>query len=263
MKPIKVAVQGAMGRVGQEVVKAVSHEPDMQLVGAIDIKVPGAFITLPDGSGTVPCSTSVEDILTKYQPDVIVDFSSASATMTAVRVAAPRKVAMVIGTTGMTRENLEEIGRLATANGVGVVAAPNFALGAVLMMHLAKIAAKYFDYAEIIELHHHLKADAPSGTALLTARQMVAARGKPFTRPPEKEAFAARGQSLEGITIHSVRLPGMMAHQEVLFGTAGQTLSIRHDTINRECYMPGVLRAVREVVKRQGLTYGLDALLGL
>jgi len=107
MKPIKVAVQGAMGRVGQEVVKAVSHEPDMQLVGAIDIKVPGVFITLPDGSGTVPCSTSVEDILTKYQPDVIVDFSSASATMTAVRAAAPRKVAMVIGTTGMTRENVE------------------------------------------------------------------------------------------------------------------------------------------------------------
>ncbi len=263
MKPIKVAVQGAVGRVGQEVLKAVSHEPDMQLVGAIDIKVPGAFITLPDGSGTVPCSAKVEDIITTYLPDVIVDFSSAPATMTAVRAAAPRKVAMVIGTTGLTKENLEEMGRLAKENDVGVVAAPNFALGAVIMMHLAKVAARYFDYAEIIELHHHLKADAPSGTALLTARQMAAAKGKSFTRPPEKDAFASRGQEVDGVTIHSVRLPGMMAHQEVLFGTAGQTLSIRHDTINRECYMPGVLLAVREVVNRKGLTYGLDALLGL
>ncbi len=263
MSPIKVAVQGAMGRVGQEVVKAVSHEPDMQLVGAVDIKVSGAFLTLPDGSGTVPGSAKVEEIITKYQPDVLVDFSSASATMTAARIVFKRKVGMVVGTTGLTKENIEEIGKLAAENGVGAVVAPNFALGAVLMMHLAKLAAKYFDYAEIIELHHHLKADAPSGTALLTARQMAVARGKPFARPPEKEAFASRGQSLEGVTIHSVRLPGLMAHQEVLLGTSGQTLSIRHDTINRECYMPGVLLAIREVVKRKGLTYGLDTLLGL
>ncbi len=131
------------------------------------------------------------------------------------------------------------------------------------MMHLAEIAAKYFDYAEIIELHHHLKADAPSGTALSTAKAMAKAKGKPFQIPKQKNGSVSRGEQVEGVSIHSVRLPGLMAHQEVLLGTAGQTLSIRHDTINRECYMPGVMLAIKEVVKRKGLTYGLDVLLGL
>ena len=132
------------------------------------------------------------------------------------------------------------------------------------MMHLARIAAKYMDYAEIIELHHHLKADAPSGTARLTARVMAEARGKPFSRPPEGEQTSkSRGENAEGVSIHAVRLPGLMAHQEVILGVAGQTLTIRHDTINRECYLPGIIMAVKEVVKRPGFTYGLDALLGL
>jgi 4-hydroxy-tetrahydrodipicolinate reductase len=140
--------------------------------------------------------------------------------------------------------------------------APNFALGAILMMHLAKIAAKYLDYAEIIELHHHLKADSPSGTALMTARLMAAARGKPFLKPKGNDT-TSRGEKMEGVSVHSVRLPGLMAHQEVILGAPGQTLSIRHDTINRECYMPGVILAIREVVKRKGLVIGLDKLLGL
>ena len=132
------------------------------------------------------------------------------------------------------------------------------------MMHLAKIVAKYLDYAEIIELHHHLKVDSPSGTALSTAKAMAAARGKPFKRPPEQgQTSASRGEQVEGVTIHSVRLPGLMAHQEVILGAPGQTLSIRHDTISRECYVPGVVLAVKEVVKRQGLIYGLDVLLNL
>ena len=141
--------------------------------------------------------------------------------------------------------------------------APNFALGAVLMIHLAKVAAKYLDYAEIIELHHHRKADSPSGTALSTAKAMAQARGKPFYSPESEKPSASRGEQVEGITIHSVRLPGLLAHQEVILGGAGQTLSIRHDTINRECYMPGVILAIKQVVKRQGLVYGLDTLLGL
>ncbi len=132
------------------------------------------------------------------------------------------------------------------------------------MMHLAKVAAKHLDYAEIIELHHLQKVDAPSGTALATARAMAQTRGKPFHRPPEQgKTSASRGEQVEGITIHSVRLPGLLAHQEILLGGPGQTLSIRHDTISRECYMPGIILAIKEVVKRQGLTYGLDALLGL
>jgi len=144
------------------------------------------------------------------------------------------------------------------------VVAPNFAIGAALMIHFAKLAAKYLDYAEIIELHHHQKVDAPSGTALSTAKAMAQARGKLFYRPSEpKGVSGSRGEQVEGINIHSVRLPGLMAHQEVILGTAGQTLSIRHDTINRECFMPGIMLAIKEVVKHQGLVYGLDALLGL
>jgi 4-hydroxy-tetrahydrodipicolinate reductase len=148
---------------------------------------------------------------------------------------------------------------------VGVIAAPNFALGAVLMMSMAKLAAKYFDYVEITELHHEQKIDAPSGTAVTTAKMMVEARGKPFLHPvPKKEVVSnSRGGEIDGVAIHSVRMPGLFAHQEVLFGGLGQTLTIRHDTGGRECYIPGILLAIKKVVKTQGLIYGLDKLLSL
>ena len=195
---------------------------------------------------------------------MLVDFTVAQATMPAVRLATKHATNMVIGTTGITADNLQEIEQLSIANKVGIVVAPNFALGAVLMIHLAKIAARYLDYAEIIELHHHQKVDAPSGTALSTARAMAQARNRPFYRPAEQgKASDSRGAQVEGVTLHSVRLPGLLAHQEVLLGGPGQTLSIRHDTISRECFMPGVILAIKEVVKHKGLIYGLDALLGL
>ena len=262
MKPIKVVVQGALGRVGQEVVKAACAESEMRLVGAVELKATQDYLTLPDGSGSVPFSSDLDYILTSCQPDVLVDFTIAQAAMPAVRIATERGVNLVIGTTGLTPDDLKEIDRLTKAHKVGAVVAPNFALGAVLMIHLAKIAAKYLDYAEIIELHHHMKVDSPSGTALATARAMAAARGKPFLQPTGKPS-ASRGEPVEGVTIHSVRLPGLMAHQEVILGGPGQTVSIRHDTINRECYMPGVMLAIKEVINRQGLVYGLDTLLGL
>lgn len=264
MKPIKVVVQGASGKMGREIVNALCSESETQLVGAVELRVEEDSLPLPDKSATVPFSSNLDYILTSCQPDVLVDFTIAQATMPAVRTAVKRGVNLVIGTTGLTAEELSEIARLATAHKVGAVVAANFALGAILMIHLAKIAAKYLDYAEIIELHHHLKADAPSGTALATAKIMAAARGKPFCQPPEpKKPSASRGEQIEGVTIHSVRLLGLLAHQEVLLGGPGQTLSIRHDTISRECFMPGIMLAIKEVVKRQGLVYGLDALLGL
>jgi 4-hydroxy-tetrahydrodipicolinate reductase len=236
----------------------------MKLVGAVELKVPGDYLTLPDGSGKVPFATDLGSILSSCRPDVVVDFTIAKATMPAVRQAAEHGVNMVIGTTGLTADDIGEIERLATANKIGVAVAPNFALGAVLMMHLAKIAGKFFDYAEIIELHHERKVDAPSGTSLTTAKAMAAARGKPFLQPPvQGEPQVSRGLSVEGISLHSVRLPGQMAHQEVILGGDGQTLRIRHDQISREAFMPGVLLAIREVVKRPGLIYGLDKLLGL
>ncbi|MDD4876330.1 MAG: 4-hydroxy-tetrahydrodipicolinate reductase, partial [Dehalococcoidales bacterium] len=189
----------------------------------------------------------------------------AQATIPAVRLAAKQGVNLVKGTTGLTSDDINEIDQLTQTHKVGAVVAPNFALGAVILMHLAKIAAKYMDYAEIIELHHDRKVDAPSGTALSTAKIMAAARDKPFKRPPvEKDnVLPSRGEEVEGINIHSVRLPGLMAHQEVLLGGLGQTLSIRHDAINRECFVPGVILAIKDVIKRQGLVYGLDTLLGL
>ncbi len=263
MKPIRVAVHGALGKMGQTLIEALCREPEMQIVGATDIKATQDHLPLPDGSGTVPLSPELERILTTCQPQVVVDFSTAKAVMPLVRLATERGVNLVIGTTGMAADDIEAIDGLAKAKGVGVVIAPNFALGAVLMMHLARIAGKYLDHAEIIELHHERKLDAPSGTALATAKAMAQARGKPFATPQQGGKSDSRGKQVEGITIHSVRLPGLLAHQEVILGGAGQTLSIRHDTSGRECYMPGVMLAIREVVKRKGLTYGLDSLLGL
>jgi len=265
MAPIRVVVQGALGKVGQVMVGGLCREPGLQVVGAIELKVTEDHLSLPDGSGSVPFSADAERIITGCRPDVLVDFTVARATMPMVRIATRHGVNLVIGTTGLTKDDVSEIGRLALEHKVGAVVAPNFALGAVLMIHLARIAARYLDYAEIIELHHNLKVDSPSGTALSTARAMAAARGGPFKRPPSEpeKSPPSRGEMVEGVTIHSVRLPGLMAHQEVLLGGAGQTLSIRHDTINRECYLPGVVLAVKEVVKRQGLVYGLDTLLGL
>jgi 4-hydroxy-tetrahydrodipicolinate reductase len=178
-------------------------------------------------------------------------------------VAVDKGVNLVIGTTGLTPGDIKEIEQLCLDHQVGGVVAPNFALGAVLMTHLAKLAAKYFDYAEIIELHHHLKADAPSGTALSTARKMAEARGGPFHVPEQRRVSQSRGEQVDGVSIHSVRLPGLLAHQEVILGGPGQTLSLRHDTISRECFMPGVIIAIKKVIGHKGLIYGLDALLGL
>ena len=265
MESIRVVVHGASGKMGQEIIKALCREPEIEVVGAVEQEVSDEFyLPLPDGCNAIPFSSNLEYILTSCQPEVLVDFTIAQATMPAVRLATKQKVNLVIGTTGLTADELDEIDRLSKAHRVGAVVAPNFALGAVLMIHLAKMAAKYLDHAEIIELHHHLKADAPSGTALSTAKAMAAARGQPFSHPPQRNKTSpSRGEQVEGVTIHSVRLPGLLAHQEVILGGPGQTLSIRHDTISRECYMPGVILAIKEVVKRRGLVYGLDTLLGL
>jgi 4-hydroxy-tetrahydrodipicolinate reductase len=265
MKPITVVVHGAMGKMGKTVIGAVCQELETRLVGAVDIQAAAGRLPLPDGSGDVPLSTDLDSILASVKPDVLIDFSVAKASMPAIRIAARKKVNIVCGTTGFSPAEVEEMKQLADTNGTGIIWASNFAIGAIVMMHLANIAAKYFDTAEIIEFHHNLKMDAPSGTALSTAKGMAAARGKPFARPPvEKgETLPSRGLTAEGISIHSVRLPGLLAHQEVIFGAAGQTLTIRHDTIDRDCFMPGVILATKAVVKRPGLTIGLAPILGL
>ena len=264
MGPIKVVVRGTSGKMGGEVLNALCSEPEMQVVGAVDLKVGEDYLPLPDSLGAVPLSSDLDYILTTCQPDVLVDFTITQAVMPAVRIATKRGVNLIIGTTGLTDDDLSQIDQLTITHQVGAVVAPNFALGAVLMIHLAETAAKYLDYAEIIELHHHRKVDAPSGTALATARAMVAARGRPFQYTLEQSNTApSRGEQVDGITVHSVRLPGLLAHQEVLLGAPGQTLSIRHDTISRECFMPGIILAIKEVIGRKGLVNGLDTLLNL
>lgn len=263
MNPIRVVIHGAAGKVGQVLINTLYREAPVKLVGAVDIKVTGPKLILGDGA-EIPFSSDLEQILNITQPEVMVDFTLAPATMPAARMAIQHKVNLVIGTTGLNIDNIAEISRLAQTAKVGAVVASNFALGAVLMMHFAKLAAMYMDSAEIIELHHNQKLDAPSGTALSTAKAMAAYRGRPFSEAADYgKNFRSRGEQTEGVPIHSVRLPGLMAHQEVIFGGLGQTLTIRHDTINRECYVPGVLLAIREVVKRQGLVQGLENLLEL
>jgi len=251
--------------MGQEVIRALCQETDMLLVGGIAKGITQDLLPLPLGSGVIPLSEAVGEILDRTQPLVLVDFSVAEATMIAIPLAVRRMIHLVIGTTGLKDEDLSIIENLAKENGVGAIVSPNFALGAVMMIELAKKAAKYFDYAEIVEMHHHQKIDAPSGTAITTARSMIEARGKPFSQSPvEKETVkGTRGGEIGGIALHSLRLPGLMAHQEIILGARGQTLTLRHDTISRECYIPGILLAIREVVNKRGLIYGLEKLLGL
>ena len=263
MSPIKTVIHGAAGKVGKVLLSTISKIPEVSLVGAVDVKVSGDKLFLENGA-VIPFSSDLEKIILETKPEVVIDFSLAHAAMPAVRIAARNKVNMVIGTTGFKAEEVVEMKQLAEANKVGIILASNFALGAVLMMYFAKLAAKYMDYAEIIELHHNQKIDAPSGTALNTAKAMAEYRGRPFSQAVDDgKNFPSRGEKTAGVTIHSVRLPGLMAHQEVMFGGLGQTLSIRHDTISRECYVPGVILAVQAVVKQQGLVQGLDNLLNL
>ena len=262
---IKVVVHGAGGRMGREVLLALCRDDDVDPVGAVDVAAREEYLSLPDNSGLIPYGCDIEPILIRCRPHVVVDFSTAEATRAMVPVVARHGVNMVIGTTGLGADDLAEIRRVCEASGVGAFVAPNFALGAVLMMQMAKLAARFMDYAEVIELHHEQKIDAPSGTAVTTARDMARARGKPFIRPPTlKETVpGSRGADIDGVTVHSVRLPGLVAHQEVIFGGLGQTLSIRHDSVSRESFIPGVMLALKQVSSVKGLVVGLENLLGL
>jgi 4-hydroxy-tetrahydrodipicolinate reductase len=265
MGRIKVLVHGALGKMGQEVLRALCRDPELEAVAGVDLKADDEELLLPDGSRSIPLSTELESILERYHPDVLVDFTAAKSTMPAVRTAVKHNVRLVIGTTGLSTADLDEIKSLCQSHGVGAVVAPNFSLTAVVMIHLAKMAARFFDYAEIIEMHHEQKVDAPSGTATATAREMVSSRGKAFlhTSATHESIASSRGGELDGVALHSVRLPGMLAHQEVILGAPGQTLRIRLDQINREAFMPCVTLAIKKVVEFNEAVFSLNQLLGL
>ena len=262
MAAIRVVVNGATGKMGTETVAAVSRDDDMELAGAVCRQERGPTLAIA-GGGEVPLSTDLAAMLRDTRPDVLVDFTNATACMAASMQAAAVSANLVLGASGLTDDDLQQLDAVAHDKNIGIVVAPNFALGAVVLKKLAEEAAAYFDYVDIIESHHEAKIDAPSGFAVALARSL--GDRKEFTRNlTERENLTgSRGAEHNGVTVHSIRMPGRSAHHEVIFGALGQTVSLRHDTLGRDCYMPGVLRCIREVVNRPGLVVGLENVLGL
>ncbi|HEV3012720.1 MAG TPA: 4-hydroxy-tetrahydrodipicolinate reductase [Actinomycetota bacterium] len=264
---MRVGVLGATGRMGQATCRAVLDAPDLELA-AVVAGSGGAGRPLrdlvPDAPEELLVSESLSDLLAA-EAEVVVDFSRPEATAAAVEGLLPEGVHLVSGTTGLPAGLLDELAALAGKTDHGnAVWAPNFALGAVLAMHFAAVAGRVYPAAEVIELHHQGKADAPSGTALRTARAIAAARERsPREAGADESVAGVRGGEVDGVRVHSVRLPGLVAHQEVIFGGQGEVLTLRHDSLDRSSFMPGVLLAVQAVTTRPGLTVGLEPLLGL
>ncbi|WP_455577102.1 4-hydroxy-tetrahydrodipicolinate reductase [Anaerosinus sp.] len=262
---IKVVVCGAYGKMGRAVLNAVHNDSDLMLVGAVDVMSKGDDIGSLIGIDKIGINVKkdLQEVLTETSADVVVDFTNPNVVMNNIRIILKNRVYPVVGTTGLTDENKKEIEQLCKENNVGAFIAPNFAIGAVLMMKLSQEVAKYMPDVEIIELHHDQKLDAPSGTALRTAELISEVRGmRTQGHPDEVEKIkGARGSDFDGIHIHSVRLPGYVAHQEVIFGGLGQTLTIRHDSINRDSFMPGVVIACKKVVSLDTLVCGLENIL--
>ena len=269
---IPVVVNGAAGKMGREVVKAVTNAEGMTIIGAVDrdpqyigrdagelagiepIEIP----IINDLQGTLVLATQE-----KIQ-GVMVDFTHPKTVYENVRTAIAYGVRPVVGTTGLSTDQIQDLADFAKKASTGSIIAPNFSIGVILLQQAALQASQYFDHVEIIELHHNQKADAPSGTAIKTA-QMLAEMGKTYNPPAvteTEEIQGARGAiSEENIRIHSVRLPGLIAHQEVIFGSVGQIYSLRHDTTDRSSFMPGVILAIRKVTELQSLVYGLEKIL--
>lgn len=254
---VRVIVTGAAGKMGREVLSAVGAESDMEVVAAVDPLHAGEVV---DGLTIMP---DLAAAIAASKPDVLVDFTHPSVVALNISTALEAGVHCVVGTTGLAAEVVDELASAAPA-GTCLFVAPNFAIGAVLMMRFAAEAARFMPHVEIIELHHDRKADAPSGTAMRTAQLIAEARTSVPAAPGRETEIApgARGALVDEVSVHSVRLPGLVAHQEVLFGGLGQTLSIRHDTIDRTSFMPGVVLAVREIGKHSGLVVGLEHFMG-
>ena len=270
--PIPVIVNGAGGKMGREVVKAVASASDLSLIGAIDRNPDILNQDAGELAGIEPLEVPVTNdreatlvmAAQEKQPPVMVDFPHPDSVYDNVRAAIAYGVRPVVGTTGLSPEQIQDLAEFADKASIGCLIIPNFCIGMVLLQQAAVTASQYFDHVEIIELHHNQKADAPSGTAIKTA-QMLGELGKTYNPPQvtetEKLAGARGAIAAENIRIHSVRLPGLIAHQEVIFGSSGEIYTLRHDTTDRVCYMPGVLLAIRKVLQLKTLVYGLEKIL--
>ena len=259
---IKVGVIGAMGKMGKEVTAAVCNDNELSFVCAVDKNNIDANVCSDSGVRIVG---DLKSAIEMHKPDVMVDFTQPSSVFENAKICLENGVRPVIGTTGLSDEQIEILNAMSQSKGLGCLIAPNFSTGAVLMMMFAKQAAKYFDNAEIIELHHNQKKDAPSGTAIKTALMMSESGKMTFTdgncEETETIKGARGGKSYSDIHIHSVRMPGYIASQEVLFGASGQIFSIRHDTMDRKCYMDGVKLAIKYVAAHNDFVYGLEKIM--
>ena len=259
---IQVLVSGALGRMGTEICKAVDGADDLRLVAGVD---PAAGDDTTVGADSAPVFTTLKEAIEVTRPDVVIDFTRPDVAEANLRCALGLGVNCVLGTTGLSEEQLQEIFDESATGSAALFHAPNFTTGAVLMMLFAQQAAKYFPDIEVIEFHHDGKKDAPSGTAIRTARLIAEARDDASDAPGKETELSgfegARGSLVDGVPVHAVRTAGYVAHQEVIFGSMGQTLTIRHDSIDRASYMPGILMATRAVVDMQGVTVGLEKLM--
>lgn len=262
---IRVMVCGAYGKMGREVLKAVYKDEQLSVVGAADVNSDFCDVgdLIGEGKTGIIVGNDLQTVINETKPQVMVDFTNPQSVMDNVQTAIRNGVCPVVGTTGLSEANVNELRDQCKKNKVNALVSPNFSVGAILMMKLSQEAAKYFPQVEIIELHHDQKLDAPSGTAIRTAELIAQQRGYlKQGHPAEVEKLeGARGGELSGIRLHSVRLPGYVAHQEVIFGGIGQTLTIRHDSISRESFMPGVVLACKKVLTLDGLVVGLENIL--
>lgn len=260
----RVLVNGARGNMGQEVVKLLARTEGLELVAAVDKTDIGEDIhqTLGLEQPAIEIESDLETAIESNQPDVIVDFTTPQVVLENIKTGLEAEVDMVVGTTGITQSDISKIEDWIEGTETNIIIAPNFAIGAILMMEFSKMAAKYLNRAEITELHHDQKLDAPSGTAIKTAELINQVLDGEEEEIEEIEKLqGARGAKQENLNIHSVRLPGLVAHQEVIFGGVGQTLKIRHDSINRRSFMPGVKLAIEKLEEIEGVVYGLDNLI--
>ncbi|KGX87947.1 4-hydroxy-tetrahydrodipicolinate reductase [Pontibacillus litoralis] len=262
MTKTKIVVAGPRGKMGSEALRMIEKEERFDLVACVDRKYDGMKVkdipSLP--AIDAPIYEDMEQCFQNVSPDVLIDLTTPEVGYKHTKLALQYNVRPVVGTTGFTNDQLAELESIADEKGIGVIIAPNFAIGAVLMMQFSKWAAKYFPDVEIIERHHDQKLDAPSGTAVKTAQLIQEVRtSKTQGHPNETETISgARGADIDGMKIHSMRLPGLVAHQEVMFGSNGETLTIKHDSINRESFMTGVKLSVEKVQQLNVLVYGLE-----
>ena len=261
-KLINVVLQGALGRMGCEILNTLCEQDDLNPLAAIDAMAKSELLALPTGE-SIPLSAEIDDVPEKT--DVLVDVTNAKGAQKAISNLAPKGINIVIGSSGIPESTYMEAEYLSKKHNVGIVIVPNFALGGVLMSHVARIISKYYDYADLTETHHEKKIDAPSGTAIAIAKAISEGKGGSMnSATTENETIAhTRGGQYSGVNIHSARLPGRVAHHELVFAGPGETLTIRHDSIDRSGFMPGVVSAIHAAVNKPGLTVGLEQILNL